>query len=53
MMRITEGNEIIRDVIYKNITSFNQILKTIDEFAYYKYRISSSYNNEGNSAYNM
>ncbi len=39
MMNIDEGNLIVKNVIYQNMTNSIKIIKTFDEFGFYKYGI--------------
>jgi hypothetical protein len=41
MMNIDDSNPVIKNFIYKNLTSSIKSQKFIDEFGYYKYAIYS------------
>lgn len=44
MMNIDDSNQIIKDVIYKNLTSAIKSQRFIDEFGYYRYAIYTEIN---------
>jgi hypothetical protein len=47
MMNIEEGNLIVKNVIYQNMTSNIKVLKAFDEFGFYKYSIFTEINQPG------
>lgn len=46
MMNIDESNDVIKEVIYQNISSNIKILKVFDEFGYFKYIIYAELNEQ-------
>jgi hypothetical protein len=52
-MNIEESNVIVKDVIFDNLTNKNKIVKSIDEFGYFKYYIHNSLNDKSQKIFKI